>query len=62
MSTRTEWAAFRKGKPVDETPMENRTFTSRERVDKYIAQFINGPSWLEAHSREVTDWKAHSES
>jgi hypothetical protein len=57
MSTHTEWAAFRKERP-DETPMENRTFTSRESAEKYIGYFIKGPSWLEVHSREVTDWKA----
>jgi hypothetical protein len=62
MSTQTEWAVFRQANTEDQTPMENLKFWTRERVEKSIEQFIDGHSWLEVRSREVTPWEAPHES
>lgn len=55
---KTEWAIFRKTDPIEgEAPMENWTFESREKTERVIAKFFNtGPDWLEARSREVSEW------
>jgi hypothetical protein len=37
--------------------MENWTFDSREKAEGIIGRYFNnGPEWLEARCREVSDW------
>jgi hypothetical protein len=55
-----EFGIFRKGRDWHDAPIENWTFSTRERAEVALRK-LDGESWLEVRSRAATPWKPTNE-